>query len=89
MKTGYVMDCYRQQHFRKLALVALARAALALARGLVLLTLGVTVGLLLGTALVGTLSFWAVWSQAHRVVTVQRPKVGALPVVDAKIVGIR
>jgi hypothetical protein len=55
------------RHVRTLVLIAAGLAAVIFAPGLVLLTLSVGVGLVVGTVLLGALGVWAVRRRVRRV----------------------
>lgn len=83
------MDHSHQHRIRTLVLIAAVFAAVTLAPRLVLLTLSVGVGLLVGTVLLGALGFWAVKRQVRRVLLEQRASFSTVRVVDGLIVEAR
>jgi hypothetical protein len=83
------MDHTYAHRTRTLLLVAVALAAVTLAPGLVLLTLTVGAGLVLGAVLLGGLAFWAVRRQVRRVLLEQQAAFPSGRVVDGVIVEAR
>lgn len=83
------MDHAHLHRVRTLVLIAAVLAAVTVAPGLVLLTLSVGFGLVVGTVLLGALAVWALRRRVRRVLLEQQAPFSTVRVVDGVIVEAR